>query len=155
MPAGHTLIGMSGAEKDFFLEVRTHKLHPYREVVGIKADRESQTWNTRKVCGQRENIFEVHRQGVTGMFAQFKRSRGCHRAGDDIHFFKRLLKITFDQGANLLRLAIEGIVIPGGKAYVPSMMRRLTSGPNPAPRVWRNISSMDSFDARGPNLTPS
>src|SRR3546814_3455587 len=47
----------------------------------------------------------------------------------------RPLEIARDQGADLLRLIVIGIVNPALSTYVPIRMRRLTSSPKPAARV--------------------
>ena len=129
MPLGSQLVGVAYPEKQVFLEVWTHELHPDRQSLRIETDREGQPRYTRQVGGQGEDIFQVHCQGIIGMVAELEGGGRRNWGGDYIHLFEGLFKIALDQCPHLLGFTVICVVVTGREGVSPQHDPAFDLGP--------------------------
>src|SRR2546427_12218909 len=58
-----------------------------------------------------ENIGQIHLQRVVRFFTDFERRCGCGGRDDGVHVLERLQKVLANEGADLLRAQVIGVVI--------------------------------------------
>ena len=121
-------------EQAVLTERGTGELQPDRQPVGPPHGTDSGGRPSRfdRDCAQ---VREYIASGSSVRSPSVNATVGEVGEASDIDSANALGEVLDDQRAYPLRLAVVGVVVARGQGEVPSMMRRLTSGPKPSPRV--------------------
>lgn len=96
----------------FFRQVRSDDLHADRQPVGETA-RQRQRRRAGEVDGNRAYVHQVHGQRIGNFFADLERRSRRGGSDEDVHLLERPVKVLFDQGPDLQRLQVIGVIITG------------------------------------------
>ena len=105
--------GCAHLEDGGFVEVFAHDLDADRKAISGGAAGDADAADSGERGGDGVDIREVHGHGIVGFFTDFEGWRGSHGADDDIHLGKGFKEVAGDEGANLLRLLVVGVVVAG------------------------------------------
>jgi len=107
VPLGGLLVGMSDPQEAALAEGAAKELKSHREIDAVavgESAREAQTADAGQIGGDREDIRQVHLEGVVGLLTQ---AEGCLRRGggeDGVHLGEGLVEVAADQGTDFMGL---------------------------------------------------
>src|ERR1051326_224892 len=112
VPLGRLFVGVGHAEDRLFVECLAHNLQTDRQLrVGGEAAGNAHTADAGEVDANREDVAEIHLEGIVRLFPDSERRFRRRRGHDDIALLERLLEILTDQrpyflGAQVIRIVI-------------------------------------------------
>src|SRR5271165_1484835 len=114
MPICALLVGIGNLEHGRFIEFRTEYLETDGELFSFLFQKSA--WyadpaDPRHICGQGENVGQIHAQRIACAFTEFERRGRRRRANNCINLLKGSRKVLTDQGTNLLGPQIISIII--------------------------------------------
>ena len=93
-----------------------HDLQPDRQpVLGRQPDGQRQAAVAGQVDRDRGHVVEVHRERVVELVPELEGRRRAGRRHEDVDPVEGGGEVTRDEGADLLRLAVVGVVVAGGQ----------------------------------------
>ena len=96
-----------------FLEVAAHELDTDGQAVGGLSAGDADAAETGEAGGDRIDVREVHGEGIVGLFAELEGRGGGHGTDEDVDLREGDEEVLGEQGADLLRLTVVGVVVPG------------------------------------------
>jgi len=106
---------MGDSESAGLLECGTEKLNAEGEVFFGFSDRDGDSADSGEGGGDGEDVFEVHLEGVGGVFADVEGGSGGDGSEDGVDFLECVVKISADERADFLRFSIKCVVVAGGE----------------------------------------
>ena len=114
VPLGRLLVGVADPEETALAEGASEKLESDGEIdtvaVGESAG-EAQSADAGEVCCDREDVGQVHLEGVVGFLAEAEGRFGRGGGDDGVDLGEGLVKVTADEGPNLLGAQVVGVVV--------------------------------------------
>ena len=114
MPFRGLLVGMADAEETAFSEGASQKLESYGKIDSVsvgKAAGEAQTADAGEVGGDREDVGQIHFEGIVGLLTQSEGRLGRGGGDDGVDLGEGLIEVAADQCPNYLSAEVVGIVV--------------------------------------------
>ena len=111
VPVRGLLIGVGDAEDGGLIQGLPDDLQSDGEAFGVETAGHGEPWKACQVERVREDIRQIHLQGILGLLSNLECSGWRSRGNDYITGFEGLVEVVLDQSPNLLSLEIIGVVV--------------------------------------------
>ncbi len=94
-------------------------MYSHRQPISVHSRRDRQCRKSGQIGSDCVNVRKIHGKRISGLFSKGKGRRGRGGGHDDIAPGKGIEELLADQGLNLAGLAVEGLLVAGGKGEGP------------------------------------